>query len=189
MEYMKFAVRWTRDDCKKLEEAGVLNYRYELIEGVIIRKMGQHLPHALTLSKADAWLKGKFGYDRVLSQPSVTVAPGETALTRPEPDVVLLNKPGGNIPADEPRPEDIALIIEVSDSTLDYDLQTKAAVYGRAGVPQYFVIDVNGREVYVHTNTPSGVYQRVTRKPGDVLTLLHAPHLALTVDYLLLPGV
>lgn len=51
------------------------------------------------------------------------------------------------------------------------------------------MIDVNNRVIYVHTNTPSGIYQRDTREPGDALTLLNAPHLALTVDDLLLPGV
>lgn len=111
MEYMKFAVRWTRDDCKKFEEAGLLNYRYELIEGVIIRKMGQRTPHAATVSKADGWLKGRFGYEQVLSRTSISVAPNETAVNLPEPDVILLNKSVTTIPADEPRPEDIALII------------------------------------------------------------------------------
>ncbi len=185
--YMEFAVRWTRDDCDKLEAAGVLHYRYELIEGVIIRKMGQYLPHAATVGDALAWLYGHFDKRLILTQTSIAVAPGETALTRPEPDVIVLNKPKRDIPADEPRPEDIALLIEVSDTTLEYYLQTKAAVYGRAGVPQYLVIDIVGRVVYVHTNTPSGVYQCVTRNPGDALTLLAAPHLAFSVDDLLLP--
>jgi len=54
-------------------------------------------------------------------------------------------------------------------------------------VPQYLVIDINGRVVYDHRLTASGTYQRDTRKPGDALTLLNAPHLALTVDDLLLP--
>lgn len=125
MEYMKFAVRWTRDDCKKLEEAGVLDYRYELIEGVIIRKIGQYIPHAATVGDALAWLYGHFDQRYILAQTNITVAPDETALTNPVPDVILLNKSKRDIPAPEPRPEDIALLIEVSDSTLDYDCKRK----------------------------------------------------------------
>ena len=99
-----------------------------------------------------------------------------------------MNKSGTQILARELRPEDISLIIEVSDTTLDYDLRTKAGVYCRAGVPQYLVIDVNARLVYVHTLTGRGVYTRETRVPGEAIELLAAPHFALTVDNLLLPA-
>ena len=184
--YMAFAVRWTRDDCKKLEAAGVLNYRYELIEGVIIRT-SRYLPHAMTVNRAANWLNGRFGDDHVATQASITVAPNETAVTRPEPDVCLFNKPSSSITTNQPRPEDIAPLIEVPYSTLDCDLQTKAGVYARAKVPQYLVIDVNGRVVYDHTLIAPGVYDRQTRTPGDAIVLLAAPQLALTVDDLLLP--
>ncbi|MBC7807736.1 MAG: Uma2 family endonuclease [Akkermansiaceae bacterium] len=184
---MEFAVRWTRADCDRLEAAGFLNYRYELMNGVIIRKMGQHLPHALTVSRAFAWMQGHFGVYCAVSQTSITVAPDETALVRPEPDVTLLNKPGTQITTKEPYPEDILLLIEVSDTTLDYDLVTKSGVYARAGVSQYLVIDINGRVVYDHRLTASGEYQRDTRVPGDSVTLVAAPNLTLTVDDLLLP--
>jgi Uma2 family endonuclease len=186
-EVMKLAVRSTRTDCEKMEELGFLDYRYELMEGVIIPRTGQHLPHALTLGLAEDWLKGHFGRQNVVTQASITVAPDETVIVRPEPDVTLINKPGTQITTKEPHPEDISLLIEVSDTTLDYDLVTKSGVYARAGVPQYLVIDINGRVVYDHRLTASGTYQRDTRNPGDPVTLIAAPHLPLTVDDLLLP--
>ena len=132
-------------------------------------------------------MKGHFGYEKVLSQPSISVAPDETVITHPEPDVLLLNKSGRDIPANEPRPEDISLIVEVSDTTLAYDLGTKAGVYSRAGIAQYLVLDVNGRVVYDHILLANGDYSRVAKVPGDAVTLLHAPDLALVVDDLLLP--
>ncbi len=184
---MEFAVRWTRDDCEALEAAGFLNYRYELMNGVIIRKMGQFLPYVGTVGQAGDWLKGHFGNRNVVAEASITVAPGETVIVRPEPDVTLLNKSHLTIPAKEPRPEDILMVIEVSDTTLDYDLRTKSGVYARAGIAQYLVIDIVGRVVYDHRLTASGTYGRDIRKPGDALTLIAAPHLPLTVDDLLLP--
>ena len=185
---MEFAVRWTRAECVELEAAGFLNYRYELMNGVIIRKMGQLMPHMLTVSRANAWLVGHFDYDRILSQGSITVAPGETKITRPEPDVIVLGKSGADVMTNEPCPEDIAFLVEVSYSTLDYDLTTKAGVYARAGIAQYFVIDIAGRVVYDHRLTAGGTYTRNTYAPGDALTLAAAPDLPLLVNDWLLPG-
>ncbi|MBC8142613.1 MAG: Uma2 family endonuclease [Armatimonadetes bacterium] len=192
---MEFAVRWTRAECAELEAAGFLNYRYELMNGVIIRKMGQFLPHALTVSRANAWLLGHFGYERVLEQGSITVAPNETVVVRPEPDIIVLNKSGADIMTNEPSPEDIAFLVEVSYSTLDYDLTTKAGVYARAGIAQYLVVDIAGRVVYAHTLTSgagtapeSGEYERETLAPGDTIVLLAVPQLTVNVDDLLLPA-
>ena len=66
-----------------MEELGFLDYRYELMEGMIIPKMGQYLPHALTLGRAEYWLKGQFGENNVVTQASITVAPDETVIVRP----------------------------------------------------------------------------------------------------------
>ncbi|MBC8138877.1 MAG: Uma2 family endonuclease [Fibrella sp.] len=123
------------------------------------------------MGQAEDWLKGRFGKQNVVTQASIT----------------LLNKPGIQITTKEPHPEDILLLIEVSDTTLDYDLVMKSGVYARAGVPQYLVIDINGRVVYDHRLTESGNYQRDMREPGGSVTLVAAPHLPLTVDDLLLP--
>ena len=58
------AVRWTRDDCDAFEKGGFLNYRYELIEGVIY-KMSQNIRHARFIIKVITWLVGLFGDDFV----------------------------------------------------------------------------------------------------------------------------
>ncbi|MBC8141159.1 MAG: Uma2 family endonuclease [Armatimonadetes bacterium] len=186
-ETSKLAARWTRADCKTMEELGFLDYRYELMEGMIIPKMGQYLPHALTLGRAEDWLKGAFGNTNVVTQASITVAPDETVIVRLEPDVTLLNKPGTQITTKEPSPEDILLLVEVSDTTLDYDLTTKAGVYSRAGIEQYLVLDINARVVYDHRLTDAGTYHRETRRPGDAIVRAASPGLPLSVDDLFLP--
>jgi Uma2 family endonuclease len=61
-----------------------------------------------------------------------------------------------------PRPEDLHLIGEVSDSTLAFDLVTKAGLYARAGVPEYWVIDIAARRMIVHRDPVGGKYQSVT---------------------------
>ena len=54
-------VRWTRAQCDAIREAGVLNGRYELIDGEVIAKMGQNPPHRLAVVLLHAWLAAVFG--------------------------------------------------------------------------------------------------------------------------------
>ena len=110
-EVSKLAVRFTRADCEKMEELGFLDYRYELMEGMIIPIMGQKTPHLATVSQASDWLKGHFGNRNVVGQGSITVAPDETVLVRPEPDVILLNRSVLDVTTDEPASEDILMLV------------------------------------------------------------------------------
>ena len=171
-----------------MDTAGLLRFRYELMDGILLRKPPRYLREAGIVSNVLFWFGQHLGWESILPGCGLFVAPDESDLTCPVPDITILNKPGRTIPGNYPRPEDIRLVVEVSDTTLDYDLKTKAGVYMRAGIAQYFVIDVNGRVVYEHILNPAtGGYDRETRNPGDALTLLAAPHLPLTVDDWLLP--
>jgi Uma2 family endonuclease len=188
-EYMPFAVVWTRDDCEKLEAAGFLNYRYELIEGVILKKVGQFLRHATVITKAMAWLLGRFDSGEILTQISIYVAEADNTVNKPEPDVLLLNKRAEDIATDQLRPEDIRLLIEVSDTTLAYDLGTKAGLYARAGIPEYWVISIAERTLYVHSAPREGTYQRTAVAENATVAPLFAPHATLTIaDLLPAPG-
>jgi Uma2 family endonuclease len=55
----------------------------------------------------------------------------------------------------------LRLIVEIADSTLGFDLKVKGALYARAGVPEYWVLDVAGRRLLVHRNPQSGRYTDV----------------------------
>ena len=61
-----------------------------------------------------------------------------------------------------PGPGDIALLVEVSDSTLSFDLRTKSALYARAEFADYWVLDINQRKMIVHRDPREGRYQSVT---------------------------
>ncbi len=175
-DYETMRVRWTRDDCEAFERAGVLTYRYELMDGVILRKMPQNIRHNHLIIDALFWLAGIFTKEYLLSQSSIHVASDEDENYNPEPDVILLNKPKGAITTPQPRPEDVRLLIEIADTTSGYDLGTKARLYARAGVPEYWVAHLDKRVVYVHTNpTPDGEYTRIERCEPDALLPLNAP--------------
>jgi Uma2 family endonuclease len=156
-----FAVIWTRDDCAKLEAAGVLDYRYELVEGDIISKMGQNIPHRRALLRLLEYLISIFTIDFLQDQSAIDVHPEDNPTNAPEPDVSVLLVSSATLTSN-PTAAQIALVAEVSDSTLTFDLTVKANLYARAGIPEYWVIDIPNRLLHLHTNPQNGHYQTVT---------------------------
>jgi Uma2 family endonuclease len=170
-----FAVVWTRDDCAKLEAVGVLNYRYELIEGVIYRKMGQNLLHSRAVSLLLEYLYGFLRAAFIHSQAPIDVRPEDNPTNSPEPDVTVLSVPASTLTAN-PTPAQIALVVEVSDSTLAFDLTVKAGLYARAEISEYWVVDLPNRAVHVHTAPQNGQYQSVITCPDtSTIAPLAAP--------------
>ena len=81
------------------------------------------------------------------------------------------------------------LVIEVADTSLRKDLRLKAPLYAEAGIPVYWLVDVNAREVLVMSEPQGGAYQRVERaRPGDVLTLADQPAVAVPVAEIVPPS-
>ena len=82
-----------------------------------------------------------------------------------------------------PQAEDLALIVEVSDTTLRFDLTVKAKLYARASIQEYWTVDINGRRLIVHREPRGGTYQSVTAYSENV-TPLAAPDSPLVVSAL-----
>jgi Uma2 family endonuclease len=133
----------------------------ELVEGELISKMGKNRPHAGTLTYVFAWFIEAFGKPFVNAESPIDVAPEDNLTSEPEPDVIVLAKPTFEIRAN-PRPAELRLVIEISDTTLGFDLTTKAGLYARAGIVEYWVFDVTARKLIVHRDPRSGLYQSVT---------------------------
>jgi len=163
---------WTREDCQRLEGMGMLPERWELVQGELVSKTGTDLPHAMTAQRIVAWLMGVFPSDCILPTCSMDVAPEDNPTSEPEPDIILLNRPASELNRN-PVPADIALIVEVSDTTLEHDLGPKASLYSRAGIPEYWVVDINGRRIHQHREAAAGGYSAVrVVESNDVLSAL-----------------
>ncbi len=77
----------------------------------------------------------------------------------------------------KPAAADIHLLVEISDSTLDYDLSVKATLYARAGIAEYWVLDVNGRRLISHRDPKGDTYSSVTiYGEHEFVAPLAAPH-------------
>jgi Uma2 family endonuclease len=70
--------------------------------------------------------------------------------SEPQPDVMLLRPSPDDYLSRHPRPEDVLHLIEVSDSTLDYDREEKLPAYGRAGVPEVWIVNPQDDPIEVY---------------------------------------
>lgn len=181
-------VRWTRAQCTAMQQSEILTGRYELIEGEILSKMGQNRPHMITVMLITAWMMQVFGAENVQAQGPIDVASGDNETNEPEPDAAATTRPVSSYLHGNPGPADILLLVEVSDSTLRFDLQTKARLYARAGIAEYWVADINARRYIVHRQPAPQGYQEITAyTETESLAPLSKPEAIVKVSLLLSP--
>lgn len=155
--------RWTVKECRFLQEAGLLTPgKYELIEGDIVLKMPQGFEHLLVINRLLAALLKIFVIERFIIQGPVGIGRSDMSETTPEPDIAILQNALDSYATSGIRPaSDVLLVVEVSVSTLTGDTTTKTRIYARAGVPEYWVVDVEGRRLIVHRQPSADNYGSV----------------------------
>lgn len=152
--------KWTRVE---LRTVGIETpERFELIDGDVINKMWKNRPHTNALILVQAWLQKVFGIEHVNPETSIDVASDDNPINEPEPDLIVLSKSSLEIEDGNPVPEDVLLVVEISDSSLRFDLTVKAELYARAGIPEYWVFDILKKRLIVHREPADGRYTQVT---------------------------
>jgi Uma2 family endonuclease len=176
--------RWTRAECRALESTGLCDTRrLELIEGDLIEKMSKNRPHVNTMIFVREWLIGVFGLRHVTPEAPIDVAADDNPTSEPEPDLAVLAQPCTAYETSNPLPSDVRLVVEISNSTLGFDRNTKSRLYARAGIVEYWVVDVTGRRIVVHCDPQDGVYSDVKLySAGESIEPLSAPGKAFPVD-------
>jgi Uma2 family endonuclease len=85
-----------------------------------------------------------------------------------------------------PTPQDVLLLIEVSDTSLGYDRGLKLSLYARAGIPEVWIVDLQGEQIVRHTSPSGSTYRSVVRTGrGEEVESLAVPGLVLRVDQVL----
>lgn len=154
--------RWTRLECAALEESGLWErQRLELVEGELISKMGKNRPHVYALIVLQGWLIQIFGLQYVNPEVPIDVSPEDNPTNEPQPDLIVLNRPSREF-LHNPQPGDLRLVVEVSDSSVGFDLTAKAGLYARAGIVEYWVLDIQARRLVVHRDPQAGLYRSLT---------------------------
>ena len=154
--------RWTLDRYHDAIEKGVLTEldKVELLFGQIIPKMPVGEPHADVISDINDFFYEKFGLRFKYRTQNPVTLPNDS---EPEPDFAVVVRRKYNRKTGHPKPDDIHLLIEVADSTLDYDRGEKAKAYALAGVSEYWIVNVSERqvEVYLKPSAEKGIYKDI----------------------------
>ena len=144
----------------------------ELLEGWLVTKMPKNPPHTITTQLTrDALARILPTGWYVNDQEPITTADSE-----PEPDVVVVRGDRRQYLDRHPGPQDVALVVEVSDATLQRDRAFKKRLYASAGVPVYWIINLieNQAEVYTDPLGPAeqpDYRQRQDYRPSDEVPL------------------
>lgn len=160
--------RFSVEEYERLGQIGVLNEddNVELLEGLIVKKMTKNPPHDSTIDFLVTVLSRQVPPGWLLRVQNVL----RTDDSEPEPDVVVAIGDFKKFRRRHPTGEEAALVIEVADSSLDQDWR-KRRIYARAGVPEYWIVDLNTSrlEVFTQPNRRDGKYDGHVRllAPGD----------------------
>ena len=176
---------FTVDDYHAMVMAGALKEddRVELIEGEIIDMTPIGLRHAAAVNILTRWLVVGCG-TRAIVQVQGPMQIGSES--EPQPDLVALRPQANFYRSQAPTPDDVLLLIEVADSSLQYDRAVKLPLYAQAGVQEFWLVDLVRDEVHMHREpTPEGFRYIERRGRGSRLEPLAFPDLVLPVDELL----
>jgi Uma2 family endonuclease len=176
---------FTVDDCYKMVEAGILrpDERIELIHGEIVKMSPIGTRHAAAVDRATRTFVRLAGDNAIVRIQSTTVLDEFCA---PEPDVAILRPRDDFYVHKHPAGPDILLIIEVADSSLEYDTSAKAELYAILRVHEYWVADLQNDRLLAYSDAQQDSYC-TTREfhRGDTLAPQLLPDCRMSVDVLL----
>ena len=133
-------------------KSGVLNNRAcELIEGEIIEVSPESPLHRFTNDSIAEYLRELLiGKAKVFESHPITLDNSE-----PEPDITVVRLPNSNYRDRHPYPQDIYWLIEISNTTLEDDLNRKKRIYASAGIDEYWIVNLKDKELIIFRE-PSG---------------------------------
>ena len=179
--------RFSVQEYHAMAEAGVFypNERLELIDGRIITMSPQKPLHASTTKRVGDYLRNLFvGIADIRSQLPVQLHD----FSEPEPDVAVVRIDRRDYADRHPTVADIFLIVEISDSTLKFDLEEKVLDYARAGITECWVVDVKAEQLFGFRQPVDSFYQQsVIWQKDAVVSPLAFPQLELSVARFFLP--
>jgi Uma2 family endonuclease len=178
---------FTTRDYHRMGETGILSPddRVELIYGEILAMSPIGAPHGAGTDRANRALVSIIG-DRAIVRVQGAVELND--YNEPQPDFVLL-RPKDNFYYDkQPGPKDIFLIVEIADSSLNYDRKIKAKLYAETGVPEYWLGDIKNGILFAYSDSDGNSYRTIRQfHRGDSIAPQLLPDCAVQVD-VFLPG-
>lgn len=174
--------RFTVDEYHRMVETGILSEddRVELIEGEVVKMTPMGARHAACVDRLVNRLVGRNVIVR--AQSPIVLDNG----SEPEPDISLL-KPREDFYSDaHPTPADVLLVIEVAETSIEYDSGIKLPLYAQAGIREAWLVDLPGETIEVHARPATSEYREIVRaKRGETVVSRTVPGLEMAVDAIL----
>ena len=172
---------FTVDEYHRMGEAGIFlrNEHVELIEGEILKKSPIGSRHVASVNRLHMQLSSLLRDRAIVSVHNPIVL---NDFSEPEPDIALLKPRNDFYALAHPRLTDVLLVVEVADTSFEYDHDTKLPTYARSAVPEVWLAVIHAETVTAHTEPANGVYRTVrSYRRGDSVTPLHFPDLSIEV--------
>ena len=177
--------RFTVHEYHRMGQAGILGEddRLELLDGEIVEMGPIGSRHQATVDRLNALFSSR------VSESAMVRVLGPVRLaedSEPQPDVTLLRLRDDFYGTAHPGPEDVLLLVEVSDTSTEYDREVKLPLYARHGIPEVWLVGLEAGVVEVYRSPTAQGYQEVSQlSRGQTLEAVAFPQLELTVDEVL----
>lgn len=172
----------TTDLYHQMIEKGILTEddKIELLEGEFIKMSAVGPRHAACVERLSEYLKDELGRTGFLRHQN----PVELSnYSEPEPDIAILKRRDDYYLHTHPQPDDVLLLVEVADSTLKKDRGIKLGAYAKAGIAEYWVVNLVDDLIEVYTNPSGNTYQNVRLvRRDETLSLQALPAIVFQAD-------
>ena len=175
----------TVDEYHRMGDAGILTEddRVELIEGELVAMAPIGSDHSGTVNALNHLLVMAVHGRAVVAVQNPVILDDRS---EPQPDFAVLRYRDDHYRRATPRAEDVVLIVEIANSSLNYDRAVKRPLYARRGIPEYWIVNLSGQDVEVCRTPVGDRYDTITRAVrGDVLEPALLPGVTISVDALL----
>lgn len=177
--------RLSVQDYHRMAEAGIFRpeERVELLAGQVVQMAAKGVAHEAAITRTEKALRHQLG-DRVLLRLQSPVQLDN--YSEPEPDIAVVFPDPADYETHHPTPSEIFWLIEVADSSFRYDCEVKAPAYGKSGIAEYWVLDVNQRQLHIYRSPTAEGYQSLgILGAGDQVSPLAFPECLIAVSRLL----
>ncbi|MBA2442426.1 MAG: Uma2 family endonuclease [Rubrobacter sp.] len=172
---------FTADEYHRMAEAGILDEddRVELIEGEVLEMSPVGSRHAACVNRFNSL------FNRQVTDKAIVGVQNPVRLdehSEPEPDLALLRPREDFYSGDHPAPGDVLLLVEVAETSAEYDSAVKLPLYARAGIPEVWLVNLPDESIELHHRAASGEYRETLRaKRGERLASKTVPELEVAV--------
>ncbi len=177
------AAKWTIDEYHHMIDAGILSSRkVELLKGEIVEMSPEGEPHAYCSHEAAEYVANLLGDRATIRQAKPITLPNNS---EPEPDIAIVQRLGREYRKHHPYPENIFWLIEYANSSLEKDLETKSKIYAEAGIPEYWVVNLQKLHLVVFRKPVDGEYTTKFTLTGDTIQPLAFPDISVSVEQII----